>query len=243
LVGRSSDESGQPPAGGRYILRPPPRPRLAGGPDGELSVSDLVIPFVIHWDGEPGPDLSGIDDPIRVPFRFVPAGAPRRSDRQNRSDHLPSEPGLLFGSIGYAARFLSPISSANAAEPSVSTPGGFSYDEKIERQMSARGWTAGQIDEAIRFGQRIDAIAKATGNPATRYINPTTGQSVVIDNVTKRIVQVGGSGFRFGPESGDIPGATLRPAPTGTPSAGGGGAGDIFKSHIPGRHNPEGLLE
>jgi hypothetical protein len=34
-------------------------------------VVDLVIPFVIHWDGEPAPDLSGIDEPVYVPFEFV----------------------------------------------------------------------------------------------------------------------------------------------------------------------------
>ncbi|HST74238.1 MAG TPA: hypothetical protein VLJ20_02610 [Acetobacteraceae bacterium] len=37
-------------------------------------MSDLIVPYVIHWDGEPEPDLAGIDDPVRVPFRFLPDG-------------------------------------------------------------------------------------------------------------------------------------------------------------------------
>lgn len=49
------------------------------------------------------------------------------------------------------------------------------------------------------------AVKKATGNPATRYIDLRTGKSVVVDDVTGEVIQVGGSGFRFGPKSGDIP--------------------------------------
>ncbi len=40
---------------------------------------------------------------------------------------------------------------------------------------------------------------------ATRYINPTTGQSVVLDDVTKEVIHVGGPGFKYGPGSGDLP--------------------------------------
>lgn len=93
------------------------------------------------------------------------------------------------------------------------TPGGVKYGRKIERQMAPRGWTPAQIDEAVRSGDRIDAVNKATGGPATRYVNPTTQQSVVIDNTTNEVIQVGGPDFEFGPESGDVPGAQLRPAP------------------------------
>ena len=54
-------------------------------------------------------------------------------------------------------------------------------------------------------GQRIDAINKANGGPATRYINPQTGKSVVIDDMTNEVIQVGGRDFNFGPAGGDSP--------------------------------------
>jgi hypothetical protein len=34
-------------------------------------------------------------------------------------------------------------------------------------------------------------------NGATRFVNPTTWQSVVIDNVTKEVIYVGGPGFKY----------------------------------------------
>src|SRR5260370_23714365 len=83
--------------------------------------------------------------------------------------------------------------------------------------MSSRGWTPEQIDEAVQSGTRIDAINRETGNSATRYVNPTTGRSVVIDNLTGEVIQVGRDGYKFGPESGDLPDAVMQP-----PSAGGG---------------------
>jgi hypothetical protein len=51
----------------------------------------------------------------------------------------------------------------------------------------------------------------ANGNSATRYIHPVTGQSVVVDNVTGNVVHVGGPGFQYGIQSGDLP---LLPGPS-----------------------------
>jgi RHS repeat-associated protein len=82
---------------------------------------------------------------------------------------------------------------------------GLSISAKIARQMEARGWTEEEIQEAISSGEQVPAVNKATGDPATRYINPKTGQSVVIDNGTKEVIHVGGPGFKYGPESGDLP--------------------------------------
>ena len=93
------------------------------------------------------------------------------------------------------------------------TPGGVEYDGKIQRQMGGRGWTPEQIDAAVRTGQRIDAVNKYTGGAATRYVNPVTGQSVVIDNASNRVLQVGKQGGLYGPDSGDVPGASMRPPP------------------------------
>ncbi len=70
---------------------------------------------------------------------------------------------------------------------------------KIQRQMQTRGWTNELIDEAVTGGQSFPAINKLGGanTRATRYVNPTTGQSVVIDNATGEVIQVGGPGFRY----------------------------------------------
>jgi hypothetical protein len=97
-----------------------------------------------------------------------------------------------------------------------STPGGFKYNDKISDQMDARGWTPEQIDEAAKSGSRIDAINRYTGAPATRYVNPTTGRSVVIDDATGEVVHVGADGFSYGPLSGDRPSAVMRPPPSGS---------------------------
>jgi hypothetical protein len=54
-------------------------------------------------------------------------------------------------------------------------------------------------------GKKINAVNKATGAQATRYVHPTTGQSVVVDDVTGEVIHVGGPGFKYGPQSGDLP--------------------------------------
>jgi hypothetical protein len=71
--------------------------------------------------------------------------------------------------------------------------------------MGPRGWTEQQIAEAMKSGQQIRAINKATGNPAIRYVHPQNGQSVVVDTVTDEVIHVGGPGFKYGPASGDLP--------------------------------------
>jgi len=82
---------------------------------------------------------------------------------------------------------------------------------KIQSQMGRRGWTAQQIDEAVQGGMQIPAINRATGNPAIRYVHPVTGQSVVVDRVTKEVIHVGGPGFLYGPGAGDVPLLPLLP--------------------------------
>ena len=68
---------------------------------------------------------------------------------------------------------------------------------KLERQMTERGWTYGQIGEAVPPGERFGAVNNETGRVATRYVHPRTGRSVVIDNETDSVIMVGGNGFRF----------------------------------------------
>ena len=83
---------------------------------------------------------------------------------------------------------------------------GFDPDlsDKIVRGMKRRDWTPEQIEQAVESGEQVRAVNKANGNPATRYIHPETGQSVVVDDVTGEVIHVGGPGFAYGPDSGDI---------------------------------------
>lgn len=65
-------------------------------------------------------------------------------------------------------------------------------------KMTQRGWTPEQISEAIANGQRFPAANNVNpGNAATRYVHPTTGRSVIVDNVTKEVIHVGGDGFLY----------------------------------------------
>src|SRR5262249_43955465 len=67
-----------------------------------------------------------------------------------------------------------------------------------ENQMQSRGWTEGQITDAIANGESFPAQNNVNpANSATRYVSPETGQSVVIDNVTREVIHIGGPGFRY----------------------------------------------
>ncbi|MFD2051741.1 colicin E5-related ribonuclease [Mesorhizobium calcicola] len=68
---------------------------------------------------------------------------------------------------------------------------------KLEKQMAERGWTPDQLEEAIAKGEKHPAVNNQTGEPATRYVSPTTGRSVVVDNKTGSIIHVGGDGFQY----------------------------------------------
>ncbi len=139
-------------------------------------------------------------------------------------------------------------SSDSGGDPSVDggdiiDPADIVYDEEILSDMATRDWTPEQINNAVTYGDRIDAIDKSTGEPATRYVYPETGRSVVINNNTREVVQVGRSDFGFGSGSGDVPGAVMRPSPNGPPSSGGGGGlgpSDILRpgSVIPNPNEP-----
>jgi hypothetical protein len=72
--------------------------------------------------------------------------------------------------------------------------------EKLARQMRERGWTWEQIDVARRLGRAVPAINFETGGPATRYIHPSTGQSVIVDDTTGDVFHVGAKGYGYGPD-------------------------------------------
>jgi RHS repeat-associated protein len=76
--------------------------------------------------------------------------------------------------------------------------GAFKSEAKWASQLAQRGWTAEQITEAITKGKSFEAVNLVNkANTATRYVHPTTGQSVVIDDVTREIIHVGGEGFKY----------------------------------------------
>ena len=69
---------------------------------------------------------------------------------------------------------------------------------KWTNQMEKRGWDSAQIDDAVNSGQQFPAPNKLNpSNGATRYVNPKTGKSVVIDNTTGQVIHVGGDGFKY----------------------------------------------
>jgi RHS repeat-associated protein len=69
---------------------------------------------------------------------------------------------------------------------------------KWSGQMAKRGWTGEAITEALQKGERFDAENLVNkGNPAGRYVHPTTGRSVVIDEKTREVIHIGGDGFKY----------------------------------------------
>jgi RHS repeat-associated protein len=74
--------------------------------------------------------------------------------------------------------------------------GAFKSAQKWAGQLAKRGWTPAQITEAITSGKQFSAVNMVNkANSATRYVHPVTGRSVVVDNVTRELLQVGGDGF------------------------------------------------
>lgn len=71
-------------------------------------------------------------------------------------------------------------------------------DNKWQNQFEQRGWTPEQVTEAIKKGESFPAVNNINPtNGATRFVNPTTGRSVVIDNKTREIIHVGGDGYKY----------------------------------------------
>lgn len=87
---------------------------------------------------------------------------------------------------------------AKVAQGSRWVYGGFKTSTKWANQLAKRGWTEKQITEAITKGKSFKAINNVNhAHPATRYVHPKTGRSVVIDDITNELLHVGGSGFKY----------------------------------------------
>ncbi|HEY8667184.1 MAG TPA: colicin E5-related ribonuclease [Tepidisphaeraceae bacterium] len=79
--------------------------------------------------------------------------------------------------------------------PGEDQPLRFSNEKKLRKQMQQRGWTEKEIREAL-LGATVPAIGKK--GPATRFIHPTTGKSLVVDNATGEIFHLGKAGYQYG---------------------------------------------
>jgi RHS repeat-associated protein len=102
--------------------------------------------------------------------------------------------------VAGSLRVSGSIASAGAISQSQAnwTYGDHKSAQKFHNQMQKRGWPPQQIDEAMTSGNRVPAPNQVNPrNTATRYVHPTTGRSVVVDNVTHEVLHVGGDGFRY----------------------------------------------
>lgn len=109
-----------------------------------------------------------------------------------------------------AAAMVQPTAQvvAAAVEPAVQTSSGLSelllpfsgavgaliIGAKVRTQMKRRGWTEEQIHEAMGT-KGIKTQGKQ--GPATRYVHPDTGRSVVVDDRSGEVFHVGGDGFLY----------------------------------------------
>ena len=79
-------------------------------------------------------------------------------------------------------------------DPAGEPPLRFSNEPKLRKQMRKRGWTEAELREALAT-TAFPAVGK--GGPAMRYVHPTTGNSVVVDQATGEIFHVGGEGYEY----------------------------------------------
>jgi hypothetical protein len=70
----------------------------------------------------------------------------------------------------------------------------YANEAKLRLQMAKRGWTEAQIVEAL---STPGIPTRGKKGPATRYVHPRTGRSVVVDDATGEIFHVGGDGFEY----------------------------------------------
>lgn len=70
---------------------------------------------------------------------------------------------------------------------------------KWRKRLADRGWTVETIDEAIRAPRETfdETNYIRPGNRAIRFAHPGTGNSVVLDVVTREVLHVGKTGFRY----------------------------------------------
>jgi hypothetical protein len=70
----------------------------------------------------------------------------------------------------------------------------YANEAKLRAQMATRGFTEAQIREAL---DKQSIPVRGKKGPATRYVHPRTGRSVVVDDATGEVFHVGGDGFEY----------------------------------------------
>ena len=102
------------------------------------------------------------------------------------------------GGTTLAAKRIANEVAERAANRSAWKLGGNKTAQKWANQLRERGWTPQQIDEAITSGKSFKERNRINpNNVAIRYVHPKTNQSVVIDDVTKEVIHVGGRWFKY----------------------------------------------
>ena len=153
--------------------------------------------------------------PIMLPVPQLPGGDPFDNDLFALSPLHPNNRPLVEMLLKFPQTLLNPATGADQPNGSTECAGNCVLSEKqekdnkpraadsikdrdkLDRQKKARGWSDEQIEEAVERGDRFPATNNQSGAPATRYVHPDTGRSVVIDNKTGGIIHVGGDGFKY----------------------------------------------
>ena len=69
-------------------------------------------------------------------------------------------------------------------------PGSRKYNQMMDTKRGGP-WMPGKINRAFDGGQEFATSNFKNGNPATRYVDPQTGDWIVVDDVTGDIIQFG----------------------------------------------------
>jgi RHS repeat-associated protein/prepilin-type processing-associated H-X9-DG protein len=105
--------------------------------------------------------------------------------------------------IGLGVDALRAAQAAKAAEAAADASRAVKFGAgksatKWANQLLKRGWTQSEIADAVANGESVPAVNNINpANGATRYISPSSGKSVVVDNVTGEVIHVGGAGFKY----------------------------------------------
>lgn len=125
----------------------------------------------------------------------------RRADASNQMIAA----GALIGPSAVAATYAGPAAAVGAralARIAGATAVGkalvdtANLSSKIIRQMASRGWTKQDIVNTVRYGKAFEVTNKATGGRAIEYVNQSNGRFVVVDAVTRQVLQVSGPGHQ-----------------------------------------------
>ncbi len=139
-------------------------------------------------------DVAPVTGPVKSALQVLLGFDPLTDESVHRGVELV---GIVAGLIPGGKAILR-VGKLGASSATKWTLGAFKSEAKWSRQLEKRGWTKDQITEATSKGERFPAENLVNkGNPATRYVHPETGQSVVVDDVTKEVIHVGGPGFKY----------------------------------------------